>query len=70
MGGPKYNDAVVNASENSPKEIGFDPAASRINFAVPLHKVQDLSEAPLRPSDIQPGMLDHILDAFTTQSTA
>ena len=70
MGGPKYNGAVVNASENSPKEIGFDPATSRINFAVPLHKVQDLSEAPLRPSDIQPGMLDHILDAFTAQSSA
>lgn len=47
----------------------FDPSQSKINFAVPYHKVRNATEAPLSAKDIQPGILTYVLDKFAQQAT-
>ena len=66
MSGPKNKGDLVNRL-SAPRE--FDPKGSRINFSVPFAKVTGTSESPIPSSQIRPGILTHLLDKVSEQTS-
>jgi hypothetical protein len=66
MSVPKNKGNLVNRL-SAPGE--FDPKGSRINFNVPFAKVTGTSESPVPSSQIRPGILTHLLDKVSEQTS-
>jgi hypothetical protein len=66
MSGPKNKGDLVNRL-SAPGE--FDSKGSRINFSVPFAKITGTSESPVPSSQIRSGILTHLLDKVSEQTS-
>ena len=59
MGGPKHTGSLLPPGS---ERGNYNPAEGRINFAVPTRSVKSDKLSPLSAKEIQPGILDFLLD--------